>query len=60
MFKMFRLNFFIKKRSDNTNLNINPDEFILLGTHLIQSENIKYKLIEIIMSTGIPLTHLNK
>ncbi|WP_024652902.1 hypothetical protein [Borrelia persica] len=59
MFKMFRLNFFRRKRSDNPNLNINPDEFILLGTHLIQSENIKYKLIGIIMSTGIPLTHLN-
>ncbi|AYE37012.1 hypothetical protein DB313_06165 (plasmid) [Borrelia turcica IST7] len=59
------LHLFTKKRKNITKkhstdiISVNSSEFILLATALIQSGNIKHNLLGIIMSTGIPLAHLN-
>ncbi|AEL19546.1 putative uncharacterized domain protein (plasmid) [Borreliella bissettiae DN127] len=37
---------------------INPDEFILICEHLINSYSITHQLLGIIMASGIPLTHI--
>ncbi len=57
---MFFFKFFSKhKPARKKNYHkINPDEFILISEHLINSYSITHQLLGIIMASGIPLTHI--
>ncbi|SCW41238.1 hypothetical protein SAMN02983004_01008 [Borreliella japonica] len=57
---MFLCKFFSKpKPTKKKNYHkINPDEFILISEHLINSYSTTHQLLGIIMASGIPLTHL--
>ncbi|MCD2416726.1 hypothetical protein LRB87_02565 [Borreliella burgdorferi] len=57
---MFFFKFFSKPKPDKKKNyhKINPDEFILISEHLINSYSITHQLLGIIMASGIPLTHI--
>nr|WP_233709447.1 hypothetical protein [Borreliella bavariensis] len=57
---MFLFNLFFKCKSTKQKnfYRINPDEFIIISKHLINSSSTNHQLIGIIMASGIPLIHL--
>ncbi|WP_233780263.1 hypothetical protein [Borreliella bavariensis] len=58
---MFLFKFFFKGKSAKQKnfYKINPDEFILISEHIINSSSTNHQLIlGIIMASGILLTHL--
>ncbi|XPC98242.1 hypothetical protein QIA20_07380 (plasmid) [Borreliella japonica] len=57
---MFLLKFFSKTKptKKKNHYKINPDEFILISEHLINSSSTNHQLLGIIMASGIPLAHL--
>ncbi|WP_418909375.1 hypothetical protein QIA41_04980 (plasmid) [Borreliella sinica] len=57
---MFLFNLFFKGKSDKQKsfYKINPDEFIMISEHLINSTSTTHQLLGIIMASGISLTHL--
>ncbi|MDO7279446.1 hypothetical protein Q5W90_04505 [Borreliella burgdorferi] len=58
---MFLCNFFFKGKFIKQQRNfykINPNEFILISEHLINSSSTNHHLLGIIMASGIPLNHL--
>ncbi|MBB6043566.1 hypothetical protein QIA34_05030 (plasmid) [Borreliella yangtzensis] len=54
--------FFSKKNSaKQKNLyNINPDEFIMISEHLMNTSSTTHQLLGIIMASGIPLPPFKK
>lgn len=57
---MFLFNLFFKGKSAKQKnfYRINPDGFILISKHLINSSSTNHQLLGIIMASGIPLIHL--
>ncbi|AZA28340.1 hypothetical protein [Borreliella garinii] len=57
---MFLFKFFFKGKSAKQKnfYKINPNEFILISEHLINSSSTNHQLLGIMMASGIPLAHL--
>ncbi|WP_420025386.1 hypothetical protein QIA36_05420 (plasmid) [Borreliella yangtzensis] len=57
---MFLFKFFLKGKSiqQKNFYRINPDEFIMISEHLINSTSTTHQLLGIIMASGISLAHL--
>ncbi|WP_157866525.1 hypothetical protein [Borreliella afzelii] len=54
---LFKFFFKIKSAKQKNFYRINPDEFILISKHLINSTSTTHQLLGIIMASGISKNH---